>query len=72
MRCFVPNCENTTGVPFPEDQDLKNIWLKSLNLVDVLPVEESFVCLNHFDDNDIEDFVNEGRIVTSLFGSSKI
>ncbi|XP_044758768.1 uncharacterized protein LOC123316650 [Coccinella septempunctata] len=59
MRCFVPNCENTQGVPFPEDQELKNIWLKSLHIEDVLPDDGSFVCLDHFEKDDIEDIVNE-------------
>lgn len=59
MRCFVPNCENTVGVPFPEDQELKNIWLKSLNIEDIIPDDESFVCLDHFENNDVEDVVNE-------------
>ncbi|KAL3274269.1 hypothetical protein HHI36_015678 [Cryptolaemus montrouzieri] len=59
MRCFVPNCENTIGVPFPEDFELKNIWLESLQVTDGTPDSSSFVCFDHFDKNNVEEIVNE-------------
>ncbi|XP_025837118.1 uncharacterized protein LOC108735060 isoform X2 [Agrilus planipennis] len=51
-KCFVPNCKNTTGVPFPKNQTIKQVWLDVLELKN-LPRQDSFVCLDHFEPNSV-------------------
>ncbi|XP_060522909.1 uncharacterized protein LOC132699933 [Cylas formicarius] len=55
-KCFVPGCENTVGVLFPKNAEVKKRWLNSLELVSIEPESNSFVCLDHFEDD------SEGKI----------
>lgn len=52
MKCFVPNCYNSDGAPFPKDQNLRQLWLEGLNLKYANLKQDSFVCFKHFKDND--------------------
>ncbi|KAJ8975668.1 hypothetical protein NQ317_003167 [Molorchus minor] len=66
-KCLVPNCENTVGIPFPKNSDLKKGWLKALKIIDAIPDEESFICLDHFDKKDVCEILDaEARICRSI------
>ncbi|CAH1154714.1 unnamed protein product [Phaedon cochleariae] len=53
-ECFVPNCKNTVGIPFPDDEEQKQKWLDALNITDLIPATTSFLCSDHFEDADKE------------------
>lgn len=52
-RCFVPNCESTTGVRFPADEKVRCTWLDTLAIDHGVPEQEDFVCAEHFDASDV-------------------
>lgn len=55
LKCFVSNCENINGIQFPKDEQHKKVWLENLNIVGRVPQDVDFVCLDHFDANDLVD-----------------
>lgn len=61
-ECFVPNCKNTSGVPFPRDQKIKKDWLDGLKIKKKNPKAGDFVCLDHFKASDINNDNTSGKI----------
>lgn len=63
VECFVLNCNQRVGVPFPKNENLKNEWLKVLqqNGTNTELVENSFLCLDHFHDSDFEEDPDGGK-----------
>nr|XP_022906669.1 uncharacterized protein LOC111418369 [Onthophagus taurus] len=66
MSCFVPDCNNSLGMPFPENPGTKRKWLESLGTEGVEPNEKSFVCLDHFRPSDIIEQSNFDGLETDL------
>lgn len=60
-RCFVPNCKNTIGAPFPRDQKVKNQWLEALKITKTVPKLGDFVCFDHFQPSDLNDETSAGE-----------
>ncbi|KAJ8922979.1 hypothetical protein NQ315_001527, partial [Exocentrus adspersus] len=58
--CCVPNCGSTVGVLFPEDTTIKSKWLEALNIEETSLDPEQFVCLGHFNHEDLIE--NEVRV----------
>lgn len=58
----MPMCNNTTGVPFPRDANLKKEWVESLKIKKLVPQNGSFVCLDHFKETDLKTDVPAGKM----------
>ncbi|CAG9831750.1 unnamed protein product [Diabrotica balteata] len=54
-KCFVPNCKNTVGIAFPEEPDIRDKWIETLGLQHLQPEPSSFVCLDHFQEDENKD-----------------
>lgn len=54
-KCFVPSCDNTVGIAFPEEPEIKKKWLEILGVSDLEPESSSFVCLDHFQEDENEE-----------------
>lgn len=68
-KCFVPSCKNNVGIAFPEDPEIKEKWLDILGIPHLQPKPSSFVCLDHFqDDEDLDEIPNteSGKISSNL------
>lgn len=62
-KCFVPSCKNNVGIAFPEDPEIKEKWLDILGIPHLQPKPSSFVCLDHFqDDEDLDEIPNTGKL----------